>query len=61
MEFVSVLVTGNTDVKDLTPRSSNAITSICQDMIYAVMKGRTTPPKHILIAAAGKTLTGNVN
>ena len=59
IDFLTVLLTGGTG-QNISHKISNAIMSIGQDLVYAVSNGRQVPPKHILITAAVKTLTGNV-
>ena len=44
----------------MTERVQWLVASFAQDMIYAVSCGKQKPPKHILLAAAVKALTGNV-
>ncbi len=37
-----------------------SVTSIGQDLLYAVSGGKIRPPKHIILPSAIKSLTGNV-
>ncbi len=58
--FLLCLLTGQPEPQNITERVQWLVTSFAQDMIYAVSHGKQKPPKHILLAAAIKGLTGNV-
>jgi hypothetical protein len=58
--FLICLLTGSPEPKNMTERVQWLVASFAQDMIYAVSCGKQKPPKHILLAAAVKALTGNV-
>ena len=58
--FLICLLTGQSEPRNITERVQWLVSSFAQDMMYAVSCGKQKPPKHILLAAAVKALTGNV-
>ena len=58
--FLSCILTGEHTTSDVSERVRWLLSSLGQDLVYTVTCGKYKPPKHILLAAAVKALTGNV-
>lgn len=58
--FLVCLLTGEAAPKKITDKVHWLVESFAQDLIYAVSRGKQKPPKHLLLPAAVKALTGNV-
>ena len=58
-EFLQVIFTGG-KLATISRRVHMLISSIGQDMLYAISRGKIQTPKHILLTSTVKSLTGNV-
>lgn len=58
--FLLGILTGDAENKKPSGQVEIMMESFRQDIIYAASCGKQKPPKHILLAYAVKTLTGNV-
>lgn len=54
--FINYVLSG--DNEDLNQRMSWLSSSVCQDLMFGVTRGRYKPLKHILLPSAVKSLTG---
>lgn len=58
--FLLYILTGKPQPTDISDRVQWLVDSFGQDLIYTVTCGKQKPLKHILLASAVKSLTGNV-
>ena len=59
-QFVVCLLSGQLNPTKITKRLQWLVGSFVQDIIYAVSNGNQKPSKHLLLAYAVKSLSGNV-
>ena len=58
-EFLYTLLTGECKCQNPSEKAQRLATSFGSDLVFAVTRGQTKPPKHLLLAFAVKSLTGN--